>query len=170
MNDIILDCPFCGSSAVAAIRSGHDYRTACAGCGARSRYCKNDSLAISAWNTRAPLAAHPPAAPEFKCAMCAILAPAQDTPGWKLVPVEPTEEMDAAARAECHRMRGVIDPVIHIWDVMLAAAPAQDTQDAKDAARYDFVCRHGVALFENGHVARVGRNELTAYIDKHIAT
>ena len=47
--------------------------------------------------------------------------------------------------------------------------PAQDLQDAKDAARYDFVCRHGVALFENGHVARVGRNELTAYIDKHIA-
>ena len=43
--------------------------------------------------------------------------------GWKLIPIEPTEEMDAAARAECHRMSGVIDPVIHIWDVMLAAAP-----------------------------------------------
>jgi hypothetical protein len=43
--------------------------------------------------------------------------------GHKLVPIEPTDAMDAAARAECHRMAGVIDPVIHIWDVMLAAAP-----------------------------------------------
>lgn len=43
---------------------------------------------------------------------------------WKLVPVEPTEEMVEAAAAECFRMKGVIDPVMHVWDAMLAAAPS----------------------------------------------
>jgi hypothetical protein len=52
--------------------------------------------------------------------------------GYKLVPIEPTEAMDAAARAECVRMSGVIDPVVHVWDAMLAAAP-QPTDTTKDA-------------------------------------
>ena len=50
-------------------------------------------------------------------------ASAAGVEGWKLVPVEPTEAMVAAASAECERMRGVIDPVIHVWDAMLPAAP-----------------------------------------------
>lgn len=35
---------------------------------------------------------------------------------------EPTEDMDKAARDECHKMKGVIDPVVHIWDRMIDAA------------------------------------------------
>lgn len=35
---------------------------------------------------------------------------------------EPTEEMDKAARDECHKMAGVIDPVVHVWDRMIEAA------------------------------------------------
>ena len=41
----------------------------------------------------------------------------------KTVPVESTPEMEAAARAKCHEMKGCIDPVMHVWDVMLSAAP-----------------------------------------------
>ena len=41
----------------------------------------------------------------------------------KTVPVEPTAEMEAAARAKCHEMKGCIDPVMHVWDAMLSAAP-----------------------------------------------
>lgn len=33
---------------------------------------------------------------------------------------EPTEAMDAAARTECRRMG--VEPVTHIWDVMLDSA------------------------------------------------
>lgn len=35
---------------------------------------------------------------------------------------DPTEDMDKAARDECHKMAGVIDPVIHIWDRMIDSA------------------------------------------------
>lgn len=59
-------------------------------------------------------------------------APAQTVPeGMAIVPIEPTEAMDAAARAECHRMAGVIDPVQHIWDVMIRAAAAPAQQGSK---------------------------------------
>lgn len=64
-------------------------------------------------------------------------APVADTgavAGWKLVPVEPTEAMDKAARDECHRMSGVIDPVIHVWDAMLSAAPASPASTAEPVA------------------------------------
>lgn len=51
--------------------------------------------------------------------------------GYVLVPREPTDAMIAAAEAECRRMRGVIDPVLHVWDAMIKvvddgpAAPAE---------------------------------------------
>lgn len=41
----------------------------------------------------------------------------------RLVPVEATPDMIDVACAECHRMQGVIDPVVHVWDAMLSAAP-----------------------------------------------
>jgi hypothetical protein len=61
--------------------------------------------------------AHPASAP----------APAEGA-GWSLVPVEPTPEMIEAAAGECRRLAGVIDPVMHVWDAMLAAAPATTIQ------------------------------------------
>ncbi len=65
-----------------------------------------------------------------------------DLTKWKLVPVEPTEEMDSAARDECHRMAGCIDPVLHVWDVMLSASPAPSLPTREEIARviYEATC------------------------------
>jgi hypothetical protein len=38
---------------------------------------------------------------------------------------EPTEAMDEAARKKCHEVQ-CVDPVIHIWDVMLDEALRED--------------------------------------------
>lgn len=59
--------------------------------------------------------------------------------GWRLVPVEPTDAMISAAEIECRRAAGVLDPVMHVWDAMLDAAPTQPSgvetirQDSKGA-------------------------------------
>jgi hypothetical protein len=77
--------------------------------------------------------------PAFVAALAAQSPPSRGdgtAEGWVMLPREPTEEMIAAAQAECHRMAGVIDPVMHVWDAFLAAAPAAPSAtDGEDAQR-----------------------------------
>jgi mannose/cellobiose epimerase-like protein (N-acyl-D-glucosamine 2-epimerase family) len=55
----------------------------------------------------------------------ALQAAAPEVPaGWKLVPLDPTDAMLAAADGEWKK--GCMDPTMHVWDAMLAAAPSQD--------------------------------------------
>jgi hypothetical protein len=58
-----------------------------------------------------------------RAAIAAMPAPAVPA-GWRLVPVEPTEEMERAGAAEVDRTNPYSDDVANnIWTVMLRAAP-----------------------------------------------
>lgn len=52
--------------------------------------------------------------------------------GWKMVPLEPTEDMHAAAVRTIVRCNGNADFPPRVWRAMLAAAPA-GTQEPADA-------------------------------------
>ena len=99
-----LPCPFCGGKKL----SRRQFWLHCYDCGADGPSTEpigTDARAIAAWNRRS----RPP-------------APAAPVDGWRLVPVEPTDEMIAA---------GWIDKedvgTEEIWQAMLAAAPAPAT-------------------------------------------
>lgn len=129
MTDALKPCPFCGGTRLsdectgAAEISGNTYQTGwieCFDCGCDGPSvdltdetpAQNDyQLVRDAWNSRAAIAAPPVA------------------PGWVLVPVEPTPEMDAAA-FDCCEVDGKANGFTNgtearraIYRAMLSAAP-----------------------------------------------
>lgn len=118
MTEKLLPCPFCGAPADDFNPDGdmEGYSISCSSRAAftakDARPCPmntfsyaNEERAIEAWNRRVPR----PTIPE----------------GWKLVPVEPTEEMIVAFVEQwyCHR-QSIDDPQMDdAYQAMLAAAP-----------------------------------------------
>lgn len=55
--------------------------------------------------------------------------------GWKLVPIEPTEEMHVAAVRTIQRCRGNADFPPRVWRAMLAAAPVHQPKGTEEGGK-----------------------------------
>ncbi len=104
----LLPCPFCGSGRVGlSIGYSLEYSVSCHNCHCEGATSAIDKDAMTAWNTRAT----PPSQAE------------QAVPaGWKMVPIEPTEEMIEAGYEHtadpCWR-----ENYIEAYKASVAAAP-----------------------------------------------
>lgn len=92
---------------------------------------------------------------DLQRAVIALAAPAPAVPsGWKLVPVEPTREMNRAG-FDAHRATGLTG---EIWRAMLTAAPTPPVQPAapslQPACRYISDVLAGDASSGEKHIAR----------------
>lgn len=152
------NCPFCGAEAEICESLGHvgkEYVAECTECDALIPFCVSDAEAIAAWNRRAPVERKPIEVLTdaqlwgiaYKKGMVDGMRQVkrQAPEGWKLVPIEPTEEM---IRAGCLSQRvgpnttyeewwentstGVSNRIRKImrddYCAMIAAAPSADRQ------------------------------------------
>jgi len=99
-------CPFCGGEGSVTHAVG-EFWARCMTCEASTVLCGTETRAIIAWNTRAPSAL---------------------PVGWKLVPVEPTEEMCEAGAPYTGADHGPCDPnecAEDTYRAMLSASPPE---------------------------------------------
>lgn len=111
----LLPCPFCGSTNL--VKSPWIECDNCGAMGPSPRDCDNYS---GEWNRRASIAQQ--AAPAVPA-------------GWKLVPVEPTDDQLVAGQEEWVRgRRGALEDCMEanaIYAAMLAAAPEYTAQEGR---------------------------------------